>query len=63
MTPFPPATDLPQHLSQIHLLKDTLKSDDGLYRIQWTAPNTLVYKFITRFWQLLPPELVVIPSL
>ena len=58
ITPFPPTTDLPQHLSQIQLLIETLKTDNGFYKIQWTAPNTFVYVFIYLFWQILPPELV-----
>jgi hypothetical protein len=57
-SPFPPTTDLPQHLSQIRLLMETLKEDSGHYKIQWAAPNTFVYTFIYLFWQILPPELV-----
>ncbi len=58
VTSFPPASDLPQLLSQVPLLEETLKNPDGPTFVQWAAPNTLVYLVIYGFWQVLPPELV-----
>lgn len=52
----PPATDLPQHLSQIFLLNEAL----GGYRPEltvtpWYYPNTLIYVLIYCLWQLADP--------
>ena len=40
---WPPATDLPQHLAQIHLLQQVLDGHGDLYTINWFAPNNLIY--------------------
>jgi len=52
---FPPATDLPQHLSQIYLLGQTLKGNTGLYSINWFGPNNLIYLFLILFTYLFSP--------
>jgi hypothetical protein len=54
---FPPAADLPQHLSQIPLLEKALENPEGPLAVQWTAPNTLVYLVIYGLGRALPPEL------
>ncbi len=54
LTPYPPATDLPQHLAQVRLFLDTLKSPGGPYVIQWLGPNNLVYSLILVLWSVLP---------
>jgi hypothetical protein len=54
LTEFPPSTDLPQHIAQVRLFLDTLKSPGGPYVIQWLAPNNLVYLFLLGFWSVLP---------
>ncbi len=58
LTPYPPATDLPQHLAQVRLFLDTLKSPGGPYVIQWLAPNNLVYSLILVLWSVLPVAFV-----
>ena len=54
---FPPATDLPQHLSQLRLFGDFWRHDDGTYAINWLWPNTLVYALIAPAWLFLSPDL------
>jgi hypothetical protein len=54
LTEFPPSTDLPQHIAQVRLFLDTLKSPGGPYVIQWLAPNNLVYSLILMLWSVLP---------
>ena len=54
LTEFPPSTDLPQHIAQVRLFLDTLRSPGGLYVIQWLAPNNLIYSLILIFWSVLP---------
>ena len=52
----PPATDLPQHLSQIFLLEETLAGRrPDLMLTPWYYPNTLVYGLIYAFWQITEP--------
>jgi hypothetical protein len=58
LTPFPPATDLPQHIAQVRLFKEALANPGGPYVIQWIAPNNLIYVFLLGFWAVLPVELV-----
>jgi hypothetical protein len=53
-TPFPPSTDLPQHLAQVRLFLDTIRSPGGPYVIQWLGPNNLVYSLILVLWSVLP---------
>jgi hypothetical protein len=50
----PPITDLPQHLSQVRLLHETVANPDGPYRIQWFTPYILSYAPLTLAWQLSP---------
>jgi len=52
----PPITDLPQHLSQVRLLHETLANPDGPYRIQWFTPYILSYLPLTLAWLLSPTE-------
>ena len=54
LTEFPPSTDLPQHIAQVRLFLDTLRSPGGPYVIQGLAPNNLIYSFILIFWSVLP---------
>ena len=52
----PPATDLPQHLSQIFLLEETLAGRrPELMLTPWYFPNTLIYGLIYGFWQISDP--------
>jgi len=54
LTEFPPSTDLPQHVAQVRLFLDTLKSPGGPYVIQGLAPNNLIYLLILILWSVLP---------
>jgi hypothetical protein len=58
LTEFPPSADLPQHVAQIRLFLDTLKSPGGPYVIQWLGPNNLLYSWILIFWFVLPVSYV-----
>jgi hypothetical protein len=58
LAPFPPATDLPQHIAQVRLFKMALTDPGGPYVIQWLGPNNLIYAFLLAFWAVLPVELV-----
>ena len=58
VTPFPPSTDLPQHIAQVRLFREALAGPAGPYVVQWLAPNNLVYAFLLGFWEVLPAELV-----
>jgi hypothetical protein len=63
LAPFPPATDLPQHIAQIRLFKEALADPGGLYVIQWLGPNNLIYAFLLAFCAVLPVGLVARASL
>lgn len=52
---FPPATDLPQHVAQVHLLFEALSDPGTPYEIAWLAPNNLVYLVMAAFGSVLPP--------
>jgi len=54
MTPFPPATDLPQHLAQVRLFEDALRDPAGSYVVNWAAPGNLIYAVIYVFRAVLP---------
>ena len=54
---FPPSTDLPQHLCQIHLLSEIIQGKTALYEIHWYPPNTLVYFILAIVGRLFPPPL------
>lgn len=57
-TPFPPVTDLPQHVAQVRLWFETLAGThpDGIrYVIQWETPYSLTYWLMGGLWQVLPP--------
>lgn len=56
-TSFTPSTDLPQHMSQIRLLRSALKGESDLYLVQWFAPNNLIYVLLTGTWFLFSPFL------
>jgi hypothetical protein len=58
VSPFPPSTDLPQHLAQVRLFGQALADPAGPYVIQWLAPNNLVYAFLWGLWKILPAGLV-----
>jgi hypothetical protein len=58
LTPFPPSTDLPQHIAQVRLFKEALADPRGPYVIQWLAPNNLIYVFLLAFWTVLPVGLI-----
>jgi len=58
LTEFPPSTDLPQHIAQVRLFLDTLKSPGGPYVIQGLAPNNLIYSLILILWFVLPVAFV-----
>jgi hypothetical protein len=51
-----PATDLPQHLAQMHLLDRTLAGIEPDLRVTpWYYPNTLVCWLLYLFWQIADP--------
>jgi hypothetical protein len=52
---FPPVTDLPQHLAQIRLLRETLADSSGPYQIQWWTPYSLSYALLAVFSTIAPP--------
>jgi hypothetical protein len=54
---FPPSTDLPQHMSQIHLLLEVFRGEETLYAIGWYAPNNLIYLILGGAWFLVSPAL------
>ncbi len=54
LTPYPPATDLPQHLAQVRLFEQALKDPGGPYVINWAAPGNLIYVVIFAFRAVLP---------
>jgi hypothetical protein len=58
LAPFPPSTDLPQHLAQIRLLGEALSSPGGPYVVQWLGPNNLIYFFLSLLWAVLPVAFV-----
>jgi hypothetical protein len=58
LAPFPPSTDLPQHIAQVRLFQDALAHPGGLFVIQWLAPNNLIYAFLYVLWTVLPARLV-----
>jgi hypothetical protein len=58
LAPFPPSTDLPQHIAQVRLLHEALASPGGPYVIQWLGPNNLIYLFLVFLWAVLPVGLV-----
>lgn len=61
VTPFwvtvvPPSTDLPQHLSQLFLLEQTLAGERPALSITpWYYPNTLIYWLAYAVWLLADP--------
>ncbi|MCS7079207.1 MAG: hypothetical protein NZ585_04045 [Chloracidobacterium sp.] len=61
-TPFPPVTDLPQHVAQTRLWLETLRGTpqpNGVtYIVQWWTPYSLAYLVMGGLWQTLPPERV-----
>lgn len=56
VTALPPSTDLPQHLSQIFLLEQTLSgARPELTVTPWYYPNTLIYWLMYGFWLVAEP--------
>ncbi len=62
MTPFPPTTDVPQHVAQVRLFFETMQGasqPNGVnYIVQWLTPYSLVYLVMAGLWKILPPERV-----
>ena len=54
-TPYPPSTDLPQHLAQVRLFEEALKDPGGPYVINWAAPGNLIYAVIFVLRAVVPP--------
>jgi hypothetical protein len=54
-TPYPPSTDLPQHLAQVRLFDEALKDPGGPYVINWAAPGNLIYAIIFVLRSVVPP--------
>jgi hypothetical protein len=54
---FPPATDLPQHLGQIHLLREVLAGRASELTISWWTPGNLVYVLLGAATLVAPPPL------
>ncbi len=55
VAPIPPAADLPQHLSQVHMMRDLLAGHSiGSYELNLLAPNNLVYLLIAAVDALTP---------
>ena len=54
---FPPLTDLPQQLAQIHLFNETVQGNADDYTINWWGPNTLVYLLLGACASVFPPPL------
>ncbi|OYT72497.1 MAG: hypothetical protein CFK52_04650 [Chloracidobacterium sp. CP2_5A] len=61
-TPFPPTTDLPQHVAQVRLwleiLQETPQPNGVAYVVQWWTPYSLAYLVMGALWQALPPARV-----
>jgi hypothetical protein len=55
-TSYPPATDLPQHLSQLHLFDQALNARPGAYEINWLAPGNLIYLLLFLIELVVPIE-------
>src|SRR4051812_16037807 len=55
---FPPVTDLPQHVAQVRLFWEAYGHPDGIYVIQWLAPNNLLYVLLLALAAVLPIEVV-----
>jgi hypothetical protein len=53
--PFPPSTDLAQHIAQIRLAHDVLSGRSPELFITWLAPNKLVYALLGMLSLMLPP--------
>lgn len=53
---YPPSSDLPQHVAQVRLFFEALDDPSGPYRIQWGAPNNLVYVLLGTGWAMGGPE-------
>jgi hypothetical protein len=62
MTPFPPTTDVPQHVAQARLFFETIhgvaQPNGVAYVVQWLTPYSLVYGVMALLWKILPPERV-----
>ena len=57
VTSFPLATDLPQHLSQVHLASEVLAGKADLLVVNWWAPNNLVYLLLAALSLIAAPPL------
>lgn len=57
LAPFPPSTDLAQHIAQIRLAGDVLSGHAPDLSIAWLAPNNLVYAILAGLSAIMPPHL------
>ena len=55
--PFPPSTDLPQHVAQIRMAHDVLSGRSPELFIAWLAPNNLIYALLGLLSAVLSPVL------
>jgi hypothetical protein len=51
----PPIHDLPHHLAQARLYLEIDDPASSPYRVQWLAPQNLIYVVLLPLWLLLPP--------
>lgn len=52
---FPPIHDLPHHVAQARLYAELGDPASSPYRVQWLAPQNLIYVILVPLWWLLPP--------
>ncbi len=55
MAPFPPSTDLAQHMAQVRLAGDVLSGRAPEMAIAWLAPNNLAYAILGALSAVMPP--------
>jgi hypothetical protein len=55
MAPFPPSTDLAQHMAQVRLAGDVLAGRAPELAIAWLAPNNLVYAILAALSAVMAP--------
>ena len=56
ITPFPPVTDVSQHVAQSLLAIRAAADPAGPYVLLWGAPNTLIYAFLCPLAKIVPLE-------
>jgi hypothetical protein len=55
--PFPPSTDLAQHVAQIRLARDALSGSAPELLVGWLAPGNLIYAILATLWVAMSPVL------